>query len=276
MASREEIERLRQLARQRHRAATAKVSRLKKKNDVELTGTKYDPRRNAADISKMRTRDLQAYVKKLNEFTSRDVSYVHGAGKKTLLSGKLWNEYKRLERKLNEKNAKPYETVKDIRLPSLGDTTVEGFMGQKPIHPTTQNPSSRAPHIPINKSTKGIPNDKQLKKLIKDTQAKLAADYGDKVIARDQKVMSKFFKDMGKVSKDKALKDLRKDFWTLSPAQFAFLWNYTNFSETASMDYEIAKDHLNDKKVLAEKGESFQTQIRHMQNLVNDVKRIQF
>lgn len=275
MASREEIERLRQLARKRHRAATAKVSRLKK-NDVPISGTKLDPRKNAADISKMRARDLESYIKKLNNFNSRETSWVHGAGKKTLLTGALYNRFEKLKKQVNEKRAKPYETVKDIRLPSLGDTTVEGFMGQKPTHPVTQNPSSRAPHLPITTTNKGIPNDKQLKKLIKDLEVKLSADYGDKVISRDQKVMKSFFKDMGKVSKDKELKDLRKDFWSLTPAQFAFLWNYTNFAEAASMDYEIAKDHMQDQKSLAEKGESFQTQIRHMQSLVNDVKRIQF
>lgn len=275
MASREEIQRLRDLAKKRHAAATKKVSRLKK-NDVHVSGTPLDPRKNAADISKMRTRDLQSYIRKLDSFTSRDTGWVHGAGKKNLLSVNLYREYKRLETAYNKKNLADYENVKGRFIPTL-NTTVQAFHGELPDHPVTANPASRSPHIPINRTNKGIPNDQKLKKLINDMHRRLSEGHTDAVISKEQKSMSRFFIDMGKADrKNKDLKDLRKDFWDLTPEQFAFLWNHTNFAEAASMDYEIAKDHLHDKKSLAEKSESFNTQIRHMKGLVNDVKQMRF
>lgn len=275
MASREEIQRLRELARKRHQAATRKVSRLKK-NDVHVSGTPLDPRRNAADIAKMRSRDLQSYINKLDQFTSRETNWVHGAGKQSLLSSSLYREYKKLESAVNKRNMADYEKIKGTFIPTL-NTTVQSFHGELPDHPLMANPASRSPHIPLIRTNKSFPNDKKLKKLIQDMRKRLEPEFGDKVIAREQKSMRKFFKDMRKVDPiNETLKDLRKDFWSLTPAQFAFLWNHTNFAEAASMDYEIAKDHLHDKKSLAEKSESFNTQIRHMKNLVGDVKRMQF
>lgn len=269
MASREEIQRLRQLASQRHRAASQKVSRLRKK-DVEIAGTRLDPRREPALLKRYTEKQLKSYISKLDSFVSRETNFVRGAGKATL-DANLYKTYKRLESAVNRKNAAPYESVKGIFLTSAG-MTVEQSMGTKPVHPTTGNPSSRAPHIPIQKSPKSFPNDKQLRKAMKDLQTKLASDYTDKMIARDKRITSKFLRTIGKINKSADLKEVRKDYKDLTPGQFAFMWNYTKFSEISSFDYEIAKSKLNDPKSLSQFDAAFDTQIREMRKIIKEVK----
>jgi len=271
MASREELESLRQLARKRHRAVTQKVSRIKAKEGITLTGTKDDPRKDPQSFKRMNAIQLRAHIAKQETFISRETQFVSGA-KGTILTGSLWHQAETLIRAVNRKNATPYEAVKNVFLPSQG-MTVDEFMGTKPTHPVTGNPASRAPHLPITKSAKGIPNDRQLKKLIKDLQAKLATDYGDKVIARERKTLGKFLKDIGKVSN---IKDISKDFRGLTPGQFAFMWNYTNFAAISSFDYEIAKSKLHDPKSLSQFDNAFTTQISEMRKIIKDVKGLDF
>lgn len=264
MASRANIEELRALARKRHRAATQKASRLRAKG-VEVKGTKLDPRRNAADISKMRSRDLQSYISRLNSFNSRSTAYVQGATK-TPLTGNKWQKYKALEKAVNQMNATPYDRIKDLFVSSLG-MTVDQFQGMKPSHPITGNPASRAPHLPINKSSKGIPGDKQLDALIRDMESKLSDSYTSKIEKRDRKIAREMLRVIGD-------KQLQKDLRNMSSEEFNLLWSYTNFAEIASFDYEIAKRKLQDPKAIAQYNESFDVQIREMKRMVKDVKAL--
>ena len=268
MASRDELNAKRELARKRHRAATRKISRLRAKG-VDVSGSSLDPRQDLGKIKKLNSKQLDAHIARLDKFVSRETSFVSGANK-TPLTGSLWQQHQRLVAAVNKKNAKPYGNVKDIFLPSLG-MTVDQFQGTKPTHPVSGNPASRAPHLPIQRSSKGIPNDKQLKKLIKDLQAKLQPDYGDKIIRRERKTLGAFLKTIDKVS---AVKDISKDFRGLSDAQFAFMWNYTNFAAISSFDYEIAKSKLHDPKSLAQFDAAFDTQIREMRKIIKDVKHL--
>lgn len=272
MASREEIQALRDLARQRHRAATRKVSRLKAKG-VNVEAAKLDPRKDPASFKRLNAKQLEAHIARLNKFVSRETQFVTSAHKTQPLTGGLWHEYKALERAVNQRNAKPYEGVKNIFLPSLG-MTVDEFQGTKPTHPVTGNPASRAPHLPINKTNKGVPNDKQLKKLIKDMKARLQPEYGDKVIRREHRTLSTFLNTIGKVNQSDDFKFIQRNFKTLTTAQFAFMWNYTNFANISGFDYEIAKSKLSDPTSMAQFDAAFDTQIREMKKIIKDVKTL--
>ena len=93
MASREELQALRDLARKRHRAVTQKVSRIKAKEDVVLSGTKLDPRKDPTSFKRMNSIQLKAHIARMDTFVSRDVSYVKGAAKTAPLTGTLWQTY---------------------------------------------------------------------------------------------------------------------------------------------------------------------------------------
>jgi hypothetical protein len=264
MASREEIQRLRELARKRHRAATQKVSRLRAKG-VEIKGTHLDPRRSAGDIQKMRSRDLHAYINRLDKFSSRETSFVGGA-RNAPLHGDLWKTYQTLQNAVNQQKARPYETIKDKFIRSLG-MTVNEFQGTKPSHPITGNPASRAPHLPVNRSAKGVPNEKQLKKLIRNMEKQLNANYPDRVLNRDRRTADK----MLAVINDKGI---RREVKKLSQQEFNLLWNYTDFANIASFDYQIAQTRMQDPKAVAAYDAAFDTQIREMKKRIHDVKAL--
>lgn len=230
-----------------------------------MSGTKLDPRKDPTSFKRMNSIQLKAHIARMDTFVSRDVSYVKGA-KTAPLTGNLWQTYKALETAVNRKNAKPFESIQDQFLSSLGMTAAQ-YQATKPTHPVTGNPSSRAPHIPIDRSSKGIPNDKQVKKLIRDMKARLDDGYTAKVLARDRRIARKMLKDIG-------AKDIIKDQRSLTPGQFSFMWNYTHFANAASFDYETVKARMMDPTALAAHNAQFDTQLREMRKIIADVKKM--
>lgn len=267
----------------RHRAASQKVSRLNRKKGVDVAGTRHDPRTVSPErFKKMNSIQLSAHIARLDKFVSRETQFAPGA-RGQILAGNLWQRNKQLQANINKQRERKFESVKDIHIPSFGTivingksvpATVENMQAMKPVHPVTGNPSSRAPHVPVNISSKGIPNDRQLRKANKDLEAKLSDDYDSKMIQRDRKITSKFLSTIGKVNRSKELKEIRSIYKTLSAKQFEFMWNYTKFSDISSFDYEIAKSKLHDPKSLSQFDAAFDTQIREMNRIIKEVKNL--
>jgi len=281
MASREELESLRQLARKRHRAATQKASRLRSKG-VEVAGTKDDPRKEPASFKRMNAKQLEAHIGRLDSFVSRDTQFVAGP-RGARLDGALVQRNLQLQRAINRNREQGFGAVKDLHIPSFGTAVVEGktvpvtaemVAGQKPIHPTTGNPSTRAPHIPINIGPKSFPNNAQLRKSNKELEAKLTAESVNKNLVRDKKIASKFLRTISKINKSAELKEVREMYKTLTPGQFNFLWNYTDYADISSFDYEIAKGKLHDPKALSQYNDAFNTQIQQMNIRMKEVKNL--
>jgi len=283
MASREELEALRELAVKRHRAASQKVSRLKRNKGVDVSGTRNDPRTvDPERFKRMNSIQLGAHIARLDKFVSRETQFAAGARGK-ILSGDLWQRNRQLQAHVNKQRERKFESIKDIHIPSFGTVvvngksvpaTVENMQAMKPIHPVTGNPSSRAPHLPVNISSKSIPSDKQLRKANKELEAKASAEYNDRLVRRDRKITSKFLSTIAKVNSSKELKEIRNIYKGLTPGQFEFMWNYTKFSDISSFDYEIAKSKLHDPKSLSQFDAAFDTQIREMNKIIKEVKNL--
>lgn len=264
MASKE-LNELRSLARKRHQAATRKVSRLKAGGAV-IAGTANDPRRNLADVSKMTTREAKAYIRRLDTFNSRETQFVPGA-RGAVLQGKLWAEHQKLQGQLNAEKRAGLSTIKDLFIPHTGMTIGERVAMSTPNHPVTHPPASYAPHLQFSTSSRGIPNDEALKKLIKDLKSQ---------------VNGKFFKRKAKyqrVAADKIVDgisntSLADKYKTLSPAEFNILWNYTDFARITSLDYVNRKNVLHDQKELAWYDERMDVQIREANQLIDEVKAL--
>ncbi len=261
MASRREIQEKRALVAQRHRAATRKVSRLKAKG-VEVSGTKVDPRRNLSNVKRYTEKQLDSYLSELNNFTSRKTTFAPGVKGKPL-EGSLWNQYLGVQKAYNAMTAKQFESVKDIFLPSHG-TTIEGLQASKPLHPISGNPASRAPNVPVDRSSKGIPGDKQIKKLIKDLRNKMRPDYQANIDKRNKKTAMKMLIGIGDLG-------ILEDIGAMSQKKFATLWNYTNFAMIASFDYAIAKSQYHDNKTLAWHDAAFDTQLKEMRKMIKEI-----
>lgn len=96
-----DINELRELALNRHKAATRKVSRLKS-NGVEISGTQLDVRRDPKRIKKYTRSQLNSYIRKLDTFVSRRTSYVASAVPDKPLNPARVAKYKANEERLRK------------------------------------------------------------------------------------------------------------------------------------------------------------------------------
>ena len=261
MASRRDLQEQREQVRKLHRAATAKLSRLRAKG-VDLGGSKDDPRRDLGKVKRYTGKQLSAYLSELQSFTSRKTSFVPGIKGKPL-SGSLWNEYLSVQKAYNAMTDKGFREVKDIFLPSHG-TTIEGLQASKPLHPISGNPATRAPNIPVDRSPKGIPDDRAIRRLIKDLRNKMSPSYQADLVKRNKNTAMKMLVGIGDLA-------IIEDIGSMSKKKFATLWNYTKFAEVASFDYAIAKSQYHDNKTLAWHDSAFDTQLREMRKMIKEI-----
>jgi len=269
MASREEINAKRSQARQRHRAATHKISRLKSKGDVSISGTQYDPRVAPEKLKRYNSRQLDSYIAKLDAFVSRETQFVPGAkGRPMPVAGKYgWGRVAKLQHQLNKDKAAHLAKIANIFLPSAGMTIGERVEMSTPKHPVTSPPASYAPHIPYTRTSKGVPNEKQLKKLAKELESKQGGKYFEQKYKSQMTAARKMIKGISN-------KALAKDFRSLNPEEFSLLWNYTNFAEVTSTDYVIRKSMMHDKKELAWYDISLDTQLREARKRIAEIKAL--
>lgn len=236
----EELNELRRLARARHRAVTGKISRLKNEVGVPISGTKNDPRRDLSKVKRYTKAQLRTYINQLNSFTPRSVQFVPSATR-TPLRADLWKKYKNLESRYNQQINRQFRLVENVYLPAVGQTIGERMAMITPIHRQLTNPAVNSPYRPGERSSKNIPSEKALKRLIAEKQQQLRPNYRKRLIndARSQ---------FGKMAMTINRRDLADDIAKLSDAQFEILWNYTPFASAISIEYEVIQAMLSNKE----------------------------
>ncbi len=239
MADRE-LEELRRLARQRHRAVTGKISRLNREASVSLSGTKTDPRRDLAKVKRYTKAQLRTYIEQLNGFSARSVQFVPSANR-TPMRADLWKTYKGLERRYNQQVNDQFEKVKDVFLPTVGQTIGERMDMITPVHRQLTNPSVNAPYRPAEMRPGNVSSERALQLLIRQKRNQLRKSYRKRLIddAREQ-----FAKMADTINR----RDLVGDVMKLSDKRFEILWNYTPFATAISIEYEVMKAMLSNKE----------------------------
>lgn len=266
MAGNSEVNRLRDLARKRHRAATQKISRAKKQTGAELSGSKFDPRKELGSLKRMNSIQLKAHIARLETFVSRETQFVAGKNNIPLPASKF-QKVKELEKQYNETGKKNLSQIENVFLDSAGMTVGERVAATLPKHPTMAPPASHAPHLPYNRSSKGIPNEKALDKLIKDMKAKTKPGYVRKKLNQQWDAAEKMVEGI----RNSKLAD---EFATLTDKEFNMLWNYTNFAEVSSLDYLIRKSMLHDDEELAWYDVALDTQLREARKRIGEIKAL--
>lgn len=220
------------MARKRHKAATNKVSRLRSKG-VELTGTKYDPRKPPANFSKMRSRDLQNYIKKLDGFVSRGTQFV-GDREDRPIPAKQWKGYKQVEAKRNVKREVRTQLVKDVFIPESGLTAGERHELMDATKSQASNASVNIEWKALDRKSSSIRSAKSLAVLEKAIRKDLSPGAQNKKIADAKRTAQAIAKDMGDVELAERIRNLSKqNFW--------FLWNDTKFMRDLTLPYELHK-----------------------------------
>lgn len=225
----EDVERLRAQVRKRRSAVTSKIWRIRKNTGVDISGHSDDPRRPANAIKRYNKPQLNAYLRELNNFMSRDVGYVAGADN-TPISKKLWNRYKRLERRYNRIGDEHFDRIADMFIPAAGITIRQRENLMRPDIKHAGLEDHTRPYAPVDRKARHIQSPKALEKLIKTLEEKTKSGYNEKRIA-DAKIQAKKMLTLAGMSGE------AKEIDKLSTNQMDILWNYTNFASSISLWY---------------------------------------
>lgn len=227
------IQELRALAMRRHKAATRKVSRLRG-NGVEIGGTNADVRVNPANIKRYTTKQLNAYIGRLDNFNSRNNSFAPSANPDRPLRGDRVKYYRGLENKANEIARNEAAAIADIPIGNTGFTVGERndtLLGRRSnAKRVWGDTSSRIFQDKGTLATRRIASPEALEKLIAMKERQLANGFKEKQIAlqrRDARNMADGFGDETIGARIAALSDSQFDIW----------FNYTNERDKLKRGY---------------------------------------
>lgn len=112
-----DIHEIRAEVARRKKAADAKISRLRKKG-VQLTGSEFDVRRDPARVARYNSRQLQSYLGKLNEFTSRSKQFVAGS-EGVPIPAHVYNHAQRVAKEYNTFVGERESAIFGLKLPTI-------------------------------------------------------------------------------------------------------------------------------------------------------------
>lgn len=108
-------------ARRARQLEMKKASRIRREQGIEDLG-KYAPR--APDLKRLKgytNRQLEVYIAKSEEFRSRSNQFVK-LGKHGVTTREKWSRFDQLQQAQNQREVEQFEKIKDIYIPSLGQT----------------------------------------------------------------------------------------------------------------------------------------------------------
>jgi len=192
-----------------------------------VADTQFDPRKEKGRAATMRTRDAEAYIRKLQGFISRKTQFLAGAAGP--LPVKAWNKFNQGQHALQEKRAIDLSPFANERLPGPPSATETVGQRQEKIrtkHPTALNQVFTPPVLkPFN-----VKDLDSLTKLTKANAKRMTKKWAKAEHERAQNELKQIvavFRDAG----------ISNDVQGLSYGQFDMLWNLTAFADKASLAY---------------------------------------
>lgn len=248
------------------RAVTRKISRIKSNTDIHLSGTRLDPRRSASSISNMAPPQLREYAAEMNRFLSRSNQYVPDSQMRPMPKQE-WREYKRLENEWNKRVQSHMQGISSIVLPS-GKTVAQREAELRPMHQAMANPAVNGPKE-IERESTAVAGSSKLKALTEGMRKRLDSDYFDRLNDTGRETLDKMMSVIGDDS-------LAQDVKQLTPQQFEVLWNWTPFTTSVSLQYELAMKELSarDKETWA--GTVLDNAVKEAKNYVTWARGLKF
>lgn len=239
-ADRERLAELRQRVRARNRAATGKLSRLRRKNGADLRGTFADVRVDPKKIDRMNTPQLQAALTRLNGFMSRQKQYV-GLGNGFVERWK-WDKYVQAEKDYNKNISGYMRLVEKTKYPDSDASLKDNY---DITHPKYDNKR-------YNKKVDYAIDYRNLK----PTDV-YSPDALDKLISNMNKgskasfIMEKYNQAVKTFKKMVAASALTFDpdavVEQMNPTQFLMAWDYGGLPRMVSVFVDSDKYHPRDK-----------------------------
>jgi hypothetical protein len=224
-----ELSRLRDEARKRRAAVTNKISRTRRQAGAEISGTQFDPRRNAGVEKRYTKAQLQRYLSDLNSFMSRGNQYVAGTGGAPLPRGQF-NRYKRLEAEVNAAGARHEASIGSVQTP-IGLTVRQS----KAMIPTSQGSAVYGPYRKFDRDSTDIPSAEALESLARDMLRKVSSGFLGRKISEGRENLKKALTVLGETQYVRQVDEL-------SDYQFDVMWYGTTIAESIFMQYGIEKE----------------------------------
>lgn len=219
-------------ARKRHNAANRKASRLRSMG-VEINGTQIDPRRSLKTVGRYNRKQLEAYISRLNAFTSRGTQYVPTA-QNYPADRSRWEEYKRLESLLRQKAQKQMSKVGKHKLPNGMLTVEERLRAMSPTFPSFMEFSATSPNKVPNLSSRDLQGPDALEKMIESVKRKLKRDYYPSLVKTGRDSARKMLNEIGQTG-------IADKLDSLTDKQFEILWTYSPFTANLNLNYQYAR-----------------------------------
>lgn len=257
-----EVDRLRAEAKALRRRTTAKIGRIRRTYDTDISETYADPRENSTAIDQMNSRQLRAYIRKNVGFLSRDVGYVQGAN--GLLPANLWKQHEQLRLRFNKIADANHATFADKKLPGSINTVDERDKIMRD-RLTMRQAAMNRPLQRIERSSTEIASERALKTLIRDLKKRLEPGFKEKAMKAGRKQSQQMLKKIGS-------KHLSSFVKNLDDETFEFMWFYGNLAETLKARYtgiEEAAIHRLDKGFANVTAEIAQETISDWQATIN-------
>lgn len=204
-----------------------KLARLRGKG-VVFRGGEFDPRKDAKLVGRYTKPQLETHLRRLEKFQERSNQFVPGR-RGVPIHKSSWDKYKQLERQYNKR----IEVVRgNIGGLKLGDSTLtvgERFTKMVPnTGPSMGGGSMR--YWPLERSSKGLENEKGIKKLIDDLQNKMRPNYQSE---QEQRIRENFDLLLRYSGRDDLVDSANK----LTPDEFAIMWNFSPTVQTLVENY---------------------------------------
>lgn len=227
-----ELQRLRALAKRRHDAATSKASRLNKQG-VKIGGTEYDPRVKKQNINRYNKRQLEAYVRRLDNFTDRSNQFVAGrAG--TPIPKSQYESFQRAQLASNIRAEKYLKPHADRVLPTTNVSVSQRLhdLDAKEFNVLRMGRGTNTAPFQINTQTATDFYDaKAMQAAEKAMRKKIQTNYLPRTLKRYRSNAAVMLETVGE-------SELSKQVANLSDQEFDLLWNLTSFPEGIKLNYE--------------------------------------
>lgn len=271
-----DLAKLRAEALRLHKRVSNRISREKARSGLNVSGTEMDPRRAPAKIRSMRSRDVDAHIRRMQTFiTTPTPSYRAANGQ--AIPAPAWQAYKREESLQRRRANAELKRIGQLRTPGVKDASGRRQKGMtindREANIAGQRMNSGAatnrPLIALKRKATAISSPEKLAQLTAAMQNRNSPEFKAERLKASREQLMEMLKTTGNPKHARMAEKLTDE-------QLNVLWNYTNFADTLSRDYENAVELAKTDKPKERMRESARaTDDKNISELLGWARRIQ-
>lgn len=190
MARNDRVNALREQARKLERNAGKKISRLRNsENPVELSGTQFDVRRGAGNLSTMRSRDLERHINRLSEFNSRKSRFMQT---ETGPAGPdVVNKFLKAQNKVNRDRRAKMDQFGDVKMPNSDENMRQKWAVKEVAQRRMSDPSANNPFREVDKLGIKYATPDAIARMADKFERQARPNYGNEERERNRQTLDK-------------------------------------------------------------------------------------